>query len=55
MKGKEWIKGIAVRSFKDSEYNRCSKCGNIFDPSDNVHTKTDEIDYNLCDCCFEIH
>ena len=53
MKEAEWLKGIATSSLTDVGYNRCSKCGRIFEPSDNVHTKTDEIDYQLCDSCFE--
>lgn len=53
MKDSEWMKGIAVSSFKGLEYNRCSKCGRIFEPSDNVHTNIVETDYSICDSCFE--
>ena len=51
MKSKNYIKGIATTSFKN-DYNRCSSCGKIFDIGDNVNTKTDEMDINLCDECF---
>ena len=53
MKDSEWIKGIATSSFKSMRYNRCSKCGKIFEPSDNVYTNTVETDYSICDSCFE--
>jgi len=52
MKNKEWMLGIAISSYKCNEYNRCSKCCRIFDVGDRCHTKLDELDYNLCDDCF---
>jgi len=53
MKPKEFMFGVATRPINyNNDYFRCSKCKRIFDISDNVHTKTDEIDYHLCNECF---
>ena len=54
MSDKEWIIGIVTNSsLKSFGFNRCSKCKRIFEISEKVHTKADELNYQLCDKCFE--
>ena len=54
MKSEAFMLGIAVSSLMGDEYHRCEKCKKIFDIGDAIHTKTDEVNYHLCDNCFEV-